>query len=214
MTLAIREIGSDEADLATLAGVVNAVTPDDPTSIDEMRWSDATYPGSRRFLADLDGHAVGAATVGRMYVHPPEYPDAWAAIVVALHARRRGIGQALLVAVSDGAHAAGKTGLQLRTSEARPEGIAFLSHRGFRELERARMVRLELAGRAAPVVTPPAGIVITSLAERPDVVPGVHEVAVESFADIPGGDRRWPPAIWPSSAPATWTVRGCRPGRS
>lgn len=50
------------------------------------------------------------------------------------------------------------------------------------------MVRLELAGLPAPPVVVPAGIRLTDLAARPDLVVGVHAVAVETFDDIPGGD--------------------------
>jgi mycothiol synthase len=90
--------------------------------------------------------------------------------------------------VSDHARAAGKTGLQCRAWEHRPEGIAFLVNRGFRELERARMVSLDLAGLPLPVIAPPPGIGLTTLADRPDLVAGVHAVALEAFDDIPGGD--------------------------
>ena len=72
MTLAIREAAGD-ADLATYAAIVNAGSPEDPTSVAELRWSDATYPGGLRLLADLDGRTVGAASVGRIYVYPPEF---------------------------------------------------------------------------------------------------------------------------------------------
>ena len=117
-----------------------------------MRWADAPIPGGARFLAELDGRVVGAASVGRIYVYPPEYPDFWASIVVGPAAPARGVGEALLVAVSRPcAAAAGKTGLAgARHRADRPEGIAFLEHRGLRELERGRMVRLDLAGLAAP----------------------------------------------------------------
>jgi GNAT superfamily N-acetyltransferase len=181
----IREVAS-EADLAVLAAVVNATTPDDPTSVTDMHWADETYPGNRRYLAEVGGQVVGVGTVERFHVYPPDHPDAFAYLAVVPEARRRGIGSALLVALSDGARAAGKTGLHLRTSEARPEGIAFLRHRGFIEVERARMVELRLAGLAPPQLEAPAGIVLTTLAERPDLVVGVHALAVEAFADIPG----------------------------
>ena len=57
----IREVSSD-ADLATLAALVDVITPDDPTSVNEMRWADETYPGNRRFLAEVGGRPVGCAT--------------------------------------------------------------------------------------------------------------------------------------------------------
>jgi len=181
-------LAATEADLVALAAFVNEHTPDDPTSLADMRWSDATYPGTARFLAETDGIVVGVATVGRMYVHPPEYPALWASIVVAPAFRRRGVGHALLVRLSEHARAAGKTGLHLRTSEARPEGIAFLEHRGYRELERSRMVELRLEGLARPALDPPAGVTLTTLAARPELVEGVHAVALQAFPDIPGGD--------------------------
>lgn len=177
------------SDLSALVAITNAVTPDDPTSPEELRWSDATYPGTTRFLAEVDGRVVGAATVGRIYVFPPEYPALWASIIVARDARRQGLGGALLRAVSERAHAAGKTGLHLRAWEHRADGIAFLEHRGFTELERARMVRLELGGLSAPVIAMPDGVLLATVATRPDLVVGVHAVALEIFDDIPGGDE-------------------------
>jgi len=187
MAVTIRPATSD-ADLAALVEITEAVTPDDPTSLDEMRWTDATYPGVARFVAAHGDRVVGAATVGRIFVYPPDHPDLWATLVVAPEERRRGLGGALLHAVSTRARDAGKTGLQFRTWEHRPEGTDFLAHRGFSELERARVVRLPLAGVAAPPVVMPAGIGLTDLAARPDLVCGVHAVAVETFDDIPGGD--------------------------
>lgn len=179
---------TDDTDLEVLAAIVGATTPDDPTTVEEMRWADRTYPGSRRFLADLEGTTVGAATVGRMFVHPPDYRDLFASLVVLPSARRRGVGGALLDAISDHARGVGKEGLQLRATEDRPEGIDFLRRRGFIELERDRMVRLDLAGLEPPSDPGPDGIVLTSLDARPDRIAGVHAVAVEAFADIPSGD--------------------------
>ena len=77
-------------------------------------------------------------------------------------------------------------------TEARPDGIAFLEHRGFTEYERATSLRLDLAGLAPPLARPPDGVAITTLAERPDLVPGVHEVALEAFGDIPGDEPMAP----------------------
>jgi GNAT superfamily N-acetyltransferase len=124
-----------------------------------------------------------------MYVHPPDFPAYWATIAVLPGDRRRGVGSMLLAAISDHARAAGKTELILRCSDAQPEGIAFLSHRDFREHERSKVVRLALAGVTALDVEPPAGIAFSTLAERPDLIVGVHAVALEAFPDIPGGDE-------------------------
>jgi GNAT superfamily N-acetyltransferase len=189
MTWTIRRATGEAADLAAVATIVGAVTPDKPTSIDAMRWADSTYPGGARFLAEDGGDPVGAATVGRIYMYPADYNALWATIDVVRTHRRRGIGSALLDAVRGHARSAGKTALHVPASEARPEGVAFLAHRGFAEIERAKAVRLDLGGLTAPTVDPPPGVRITSLAERPDLVADVHAVAIEAFADIPGGDR-------------------------
>lgn len=188
MSWTVRAATGTTADLAEIARIVTAVTPDDPTSVEEMRWSDATYPGTVRFLAEEAGQAVGAATVGRIYVYPPEFPALWGSVVVLPEAQRRSIGSALLRTISAHARSAGKTALHIRATEGQPEGIAFLRAHGFEEYERARMVRLELAGSVTPVIDPPEGVQLTSLEERPDLVAGVHAVALEAFPDIPGGD--------------------------
>ena len=184
---AIRTITAD-ADLERLVAIVNATSPDDPTSLDEIHWSDATYPGATRYLAEVDGQAVGAATVRRIYMYPPDHPGFWGSIAVLPEARRRGIGERLLRAISDAAGSAGKTELYVPCADDRPEGIDFLARRGFAELERSKSARLELAGAPAPTVVPPPGIDLTTLAARPDLVAGVHEVALETFDDIPSGD--------------------------
>jgi RimJ/RimL family protein N-acetyltransferase len=49
-----------------------------------------------------------------------------------------------------------------------------------------KVVRLTLAGLSPPELAPPAGVVISSLAEHPELVHGVYEVALEALPDIPG----------------------------
>jgi len=187
MTVGIRTAGVSDDDLGTIAAIVNAVTPEEPTSIDEMRWADAAYPGGIRYLAVDGDRPVGVASVGRIYMYPPDYPALWATIEVLAADRRRGVGGALLAALSRQARTAAKPELMTRVSEAHPESIDFLRHRGFREYERDKSVELRLAGLTRPAVDPPAGIQLATLAERPDLVTGVHAVAEETFADIPGG---------------------------
>lgn len=189
MTVRIRVASDDDADLGAIAAIVAVAHPEDATSIDELRWADATYPGGHRFLAELDGRAVGASTVGRIYMYGPEFEAMWATVDVLPEARRQGVGGELLVAISAEARGAGKFVLHVRAEDAHPDGIEFLAHRGFSEYERAKMAALALQGRVAPPVDLPAGLVLTTLAERPDLVAGVHAVALEAFPDIPGGDE-------------------------
>ncbi len=193
MTVAVRRATTSDHDLTTIAAIINATSPEDGTSVADMRWSDQAYPGIERFLADLDGRTVGAATVGRIFVYPPDFEAFWATIDVLAGARERGVGGALVTAVARAASAAGKTHLHVPTMADHQEAIAFLEHRGFALYERMKAVRLDLTGLAAPADDPPDGIELTDLVARPDLVAGVHAVACDTFADIPGGDEPMAP---------------------
>jgi mycothiol synthase len=183
----IRRATASERDLAAIVAVVNVVTPERGTDLDELRWSKRTYPGGVRFLAETpDGRAVGTASVGRIYVFPPEYEGYWSDIAVLPEVRRRGLGGALLTAVSDVARADAKTTLHVPASEARPDGIAFLTRRGFTEHDRSKSVRLELRDLHLPPVASPEGVRLVTLRQRPDLVPAIHALAVEVIPDIPG----------------------------
>lgn len=188
--LHVRRIGADdEAGLEAYLAIRNAVTPTSPDSLEQIRWVNATYPaGGARFLAEVDGTPVGTAITGRIRVRPAEYERYWLGLWVLPELRDHGVGTALYAAVSDAAREAGKTGFMTELSERYESGHRFLARRGFVEVERAKQVRLELAGVAEPAVDPPAGIALTTLEARPDLLAGVHAVAVEAFADIPTAD--------------------------
>ena len=189
MTVVVRHATGGDEDLVAIATIINTASPQDGTSVEDLRWADRVYPGGVRFLAELEGRFVGAATVGRIFVYPPEYEAFWATVDVLPDARRQGIGGTLLASTARIAAAAGKTHLHVPTAADRPDAIAFLEHRGFAEHERMRAVRLDLDGLVAPPIDPPVGIELTDLAARPDLVAGVHAVAAEAFLDIPGGDE-------------------------
>jgi len=178
-----------DADLTTLARIVNTVTPDEPTSLTEIRWQQATYPGGRWFLGDLDGETVGAASVGRIFIYPPEYDALWASVHVLSDHRRHGVGSALLAAVSEVARERGKEHLEAAVMEHRTDALAFLEHRGFTEAERSKMVRLPLADLTLPDLPLADGLDLVTLADRPDLLPSIHAVALETFPDIPSSDE-------------------------
>jgi mycothiol synthase len=120
-------------------------------------------------------------------MYGPEFAAFWGSVDVLPSDRRRGVGTALLREIAAHTRAAGKTALHIGASEGRPEGLDFLRRRGFVEYDRSKAVRLDLQGMAPPSLDPPAGVVLTSLEARPDLVAGVHAVALEAFADIPTG---------------------------
>jgi len=186
MTIEVRP--ATIADHATFAAVVNEVTPEYPTSVEELAWQDATYPGGVRFIASFDGTVAGCGHVGRIYMYQPDFDAYWADIAVRPEARRRGVGAALYAAVSDAARDAGKSHLHIAASEARPDAIAFLAHRGFVEYDRWKVLELDLTSLAGvPTADPPPGVEITSLEARPDLIDGVYRVALASFREIPTG---------------------------
>jgi GNAT superfamily N-acetyltransferase len=192
VSVTIRPIHLDDlAGLEAYVRIRNAVTPDNTDSLDQIRWEHATYPGEvARFLAlEADGTPAGTASAGRIWMHERGFERYWLGIWVAPQAREQGIGSALYDAISAAARAAGKTGFQTELSEAYISGHRFLANRGFVETDRNKMVRLELAGLAAPVVPAVPGIRLVTLAERPDLVTGVHATAIEAFPDIPGEDE-------------------------
>jgi len=184
-------------DLADVAGleahvrIRNAVTPDSPDSLVAIGWESETYPGevTRLLAEDADGTPVGTATTGRIWMHERGYERLWLGIWVLPEARERGLGAALYRATSDAARAAGKTGFQTELSGAHAEGHRWLARRGFVETDRDKIVRLDLAGAVSPEPALPAGFRLVTLAERPDLLAGVHAAALEALPDVPTSDE-------------------------
>jgi GNAT superfamily N-acetyltransferase len=192
--LAIRRARS-RRDLERIARLSAEISPHRAISVEEMRWADRTYPGTVRLLATVGGTDVGTAAVGRVFSYPPEFDAYYALIEVLPAARRQGLGGRLYGAISRPARRAGKSALLVPLLETSTDGLAFLTHRGFVEIERMACVRLDLGGLGAPEIAPPPGVSITTLAARPDLAPAVHEVAVTCWADIPSMDE--PPQAGP-----------------
>ena len=92
-------------------------------------------------------------------------------------------------AASEAAEQLGSTGSRYRAVRGARGRAPLLANRGFVETERNKMVRLDLAGMQPPEVRAPAGILLTTLAQRPQLVQGVWETALEAFPDIPADDE-------------------------
>lgn len=183
--LELVEVGLDPGRLRVVEDLLHATQPEMGRTVEEMLARMPLAPDTRRVIARVDGEPVGFATVGRIWVQPADYPTLWSEVGVAEDARGRGIGSALLAWAQAAGRAAGKEQLRIPCSDGRPEGIAFLARRGFREFDRMTTLELPLAGLAAPAVDPPAGIAIATLAERPDLREAAHRLAVEVYAALP-----------------------------
>lgn len=152
-----------------------------PETIEHYR---ATMPTFCDWLALLDSEPVG---VGACFAIPggEKSSAAIAFICVLASARGRGVGTALYRQVSAHARSLGKSELEMAGFEDDPGGLAFANAHGFVEMGRVRALRLLLDGCRRPSVDVPAGIVIVSLAERPELARGIWETACEAMPDIP-----------------------------
>jgi GNAT superfamily N-acetyltransferase len=97
---------------------------------------------------------------------------------------------------SAAARAIGKAGLEAWTTDRTPEVVVFLEARGFSEVRRYVISELAISKSDVAAAAPaePPAYEIVSLAERPDLIPGVYAIACESYVDQPGReDQRMPP---------------------
>jgi RimJ/RimL family protein N-acetyltransferase len=188
MTLDVRAIrAGEDALVAEYVRIRSEVAPDDADSPEHVAWEDETYPGQVwRFLVINDREAVGTCTTGRLHIHAAGHPRFYLGAWVLPAHRRQGAGTALYRAASNVARAAGKSGFQTWVSEAQADGVSFLLGRGFEITGRDKVVRLDLRGIDTPREPgAPAGITLVTLAERPDLVAGVHGAALEAYPSIP-----------------------------
>jgi GNAT superfamily N-acetyltransferase len=98
---------------------------------------------------------------------------------------------------SAGARAIGKTGLEVWTTDATPEVVAYLEERGYEEVRHYRISELDVD--AAPDPEEPA-FALTTFAARPDLAEELYEVAREAYGDQPGRseNRMSPYEVWRS----------------
>jgi RimJ/RimL family protein N-acetyltransferase len=153
--------------------------------VDELRHGFEQDRESVWALGYVDGAPVGTG-VGR----PSSLAGSnFAAIRVLPESRGRGVGSALLAAVSEHARAGGQTKLWGRIRDDDTESLAFAEHRGFREVGRERDVMLDVTKVAAGAFDPPVGIRLVSFAERPDLLAAVYAVDSEVSPDVPGHEE-------------------------
>jgi GNAT superfamily N-acetyltransferase len=163
--------------------VYNAVWPHEAVTMDEVTHFKAAMVHHADLVAWIDGEPAGSGFVAIM-PQRPELPNVL--LTVLPEARGRGAGTGLYAAVSQWARDHGLDEVEAVVSDEDPESLAFAERRGFAEDRREKGVALALAEIEPPPVEPPEGIEIVSWAERPDLTPGIYEVALEASPDVPG----------------------------
>jgi GNAT superfamily N-acetyltransferase len=172
-----------DSDLEAMIAVRAAADPDaPPPRLENLRHSLSSLNGLVYFVARLDGEPVAC---GFVY---PDLPERYAEghFVVVPPARRRGIGSAMFRAVGAAARAAGKHELQGEIRADDDVSRAYLERRGYATVGGEQAVALELAALEPPMPSPPVGLRIVPLAERPDLVDALYPVGAEAAEDIPG----------------------------
>ena len=169
-------VAESDADFEAWARVKRAVLPN------ERAWTPQEFRERARperlvLVAELDGEVVGAGladlsdVAGRAAVTPR----------VAPHARRRGIGTALLrELVSHG------SGLDVELLSARVEdegSRAFAERFGFSETDR-QVEQVKVLGDEPEPPPLPEGVETVTIAERPELLREAHPLGVEGFADM------------------------------
>jgi mycothiol synthase len=173
----IRRAESD-ADLAAYCQVWNAITPREPTALEDIKRRLERQP-ERLYLVAVEGGEVA----GLGFCGPSQSPERTALVVRVLPKhRRRGIGSKLLDRVV--AHAAQLERPQISgmVFEDDPDSIAWVTNRGFEESQRQVELSREVGPREAEP-SAPDGIELVELDESRHEA--AYEVWAECFPDMP-----------------------------
>jgi ribosomal-protein-alanine N-acetyltransferase len=171
-------------DLALWVDLRNAAAPDDPETVEMMALVRARELHRMDLLAFLDDEPAGAAFLAGdpasvASSHP--YVD----IRVAEHLRGRGVGTALVAALAEGARSQGKQGFECSVLGTDEHSLGYVDRRGYKKIRTVDKWTLDLRGEVPAYSTPP-GIEIGWLAERPELMNAMYEVAAEAYPEFGG----------------------------
>jgi mycothiol synthase len=180
----VRACTSEDEKARSLA-IHNTVWPHRAVTMDEVRSFKEACNDYADYLGAVDGGEKGSAAIAIL----PQRPKSGFLLLTVLEdGRRRGLGSGLYATVSEWMRARGLDEIHASVMEGDEESLAYAQRRGFHEIERYPRLILELSTIAEPVVQTPPGVEILNWANHPDLARGMYEVAVEAYADVPGGD--------------------------
>lgn len=199
--IAIRPFRDRDEDYGAVVAIENTIDPDTPSSVAAWKHWDRTRDAKylfRRYVAELDGRIVAAVSYGHTaWMHQPgKY---FVRISVTPAWQRRGIGSTLYdFAVHEQLAERHPKKLVSFTREDRRGSIRFLRSRGFRQVMRTPVSRLDSAsfdhGRFEAKVNRvlESGITIRTLRQLreddPDWKRKVYELEWECLQDVPSTD--------------------------
>ncbi len=161
--------------------VRNQALPDDPENAQMMALIRATEIDHVDLLALYDGEIVGTAMLaGDPHSVGSTHP--YVEFSVLPGHRGRGVGTALFEELSGHARGLGKLGFVCEARVDDPTSVAFLERRAYVEVARTDQYALDLAAAQKPLRRDDAEVVW--LADRPDLVPGMHEVARAAYPGL------------------------------
>jgi mycothiol synthase len=169
-------VAESDADLEAWARVKRAVLPNE-RAWTPQEFRERSRPERLVLVAELAGEVVGAGLAdlsdiaGRANVVPR----------VAPHARRRGVGRALLRELVAHASTLGRESL---SGSVEDEGSkAFAERFGFREVDcQVEQVKLLVDEPVPPTL--PDGVEEATIAQRPELLEAAYPLAVQGFADM------------------------------
>jgi mycothiol synthase len=173
----IRRAESD-ADLAAYCEVWNAITPREPTALEDVKRRLKRQP-ERLYLVALEEEEV----VGLGFCGPSQTPERTAVVVGVLpEHRRRGIGSELLDRIVAYAPELERPQISGMVFEDDPDSIAWVTNRGFEEYGRQVELSRELSSSEAEPQAP-NGVELTELHESRHEE--AYEVWAECYPDMP-----------------------------
>jgi len=184
VTLEIRAV-TGYSELERWVATRNEVLPDDPDSPEMMALVRASELDHVDLLAFEDGEVLGT---GLLAGDPASVQSSHPYVEVTVRERHRGrgVGAALLSDLSERARRLGKEGLVTESRAHDAYSIAFLERRGFVESGRSAKYVLELSRYEEPDASRADGVEVVMLADRPDLLPSMYEVARTTYPEVGG----------------------------
>jgi mycothiol synthase len=168
-----------DADLAGWCDVWTAITPREPTSVDEVKQRLARQPERLYIVAEQARRIVGLGFAG-----PSDSPGRLAlAVRVLTEARRCGLGSQLYEQVLSHAREQKPEWVSGLVSGADPDSLAWATRRGFEEYGRDVELIRELRGDEA--FPAPADFAIVEV--TPDLREAAYALTREAWEDLPTG---------------------------